>query len=148
VSPPLADVNTTAPPKFFQPSKPSSPEWTATKMTTYSTQQSTRNHFVDPPSLLERVIAGLPSGLAAKIQRLWDRQSYSAVSTQQSKVPRSLRQIPQRWNVRRLLSLPHLLVAVWALLLLWGERWVFRSSVNECEWGNWERWVSFVNIVG
>lgn len=29
---------------------------------------------------------------------------------------------------------------VWALLLLWGERWVFQSSINECKWGQWERW--------
>lgn len=49
-----------------------------------------------------------------------------------------------RWNPRRLMSLPHLLVALWALLLLWGERWVFERAVEACEWETWERWVSFV----
>jgi hypothetical protein len=94
------------------------------------------------PSLLARVIAGLPSGLAAQMQRLWDRQNYSSVSTGQKKLPLSLRQVSKGWNARRLLSLPHLLIAFWLLLLLWGERWVFQSSIKACEWGKWERWVS------
>lgn len=42
---------------------------------------------------------------------------------------------------RRVLSFPHLLVAVWVVVLLWGERWVFRSKVESCEWGKWESWV-------
>jgi hypothetical protein len=109
---------------------------------------STRDRFVEPPSVLDRIIAGMPSGLAAQIQRLWERQSYSGVSTQQSKIPRTLRQVQQRWSIRRLMSLPHLLVAIWALLLLWGERWVFRSSIKECEWNRWERWVSATAIGG
>lgn len=95
-------------------------------------------------SLLDRVLAGLPSGLAAEMQRLFNRQSQSSVSTQQtSPLPRALRQAQRSWLPRRLLSLPHLFVGIWVLVLLWGERWVFQSSVDQCEWGNWERWVSF-----
>lgn len=110
---------------------------------TMSPYYSTHDHVVEPPSILNRVIAGLPGGLAVQIQRLWDTQSYSSISTHQSRIPRPLRNA-QRWNLRRLLNLPHLLVAIWALLLLWGERWVFKSALEACEWGTWERWVSSV----
>ncbi|KAL2154442.1 hypothetical protein VTH82DRAFT_3118 [Thermothelomyces myriococcoides] len=40
----------------------------------------------------------------------------------------------------RLFSFPHLLVAAWVILLLWGERWVFHSKVESCHWRNWENW--------
>lgn len=103
--------------------------------------RSTRDHFVEPPSILERLIAGLPSGLAAQMQRLWDRQSYNPVATNSWRPPKSLRQIQGNWNLRRLLSLPHIFVVLWVLLLLWGERWVFQRSIEDCEWGKWERWV-------
>lgn len=41
---------------------------------------------------------------------------------------------------RRLLSFPHLLVALWMLVMLWGERWVFASRVSSCDWDHWEDW--------
>ena len=43
---------------------------------------------------------------------------------------------------RRLLSLPHAFVLLWVVVLLWGERWVFRSAIEACKWEGWERWVS------
>ncbi|KAI0474590.1 hypothetical protein F4859DRAFT_481316 [Xylaria cf. heliscus] len=41
---------------------------------------------------------------------------------------------------RRLFSFPHLLVALWLLVLLWGERWTFASKVDRCDWDHWEDW--------
>ncbi|KAK5992540.1 Cell division control 1-like protein [Cladobotryum mycophilum] len=41
---------------------------------------------------------------------------------------------------RRLLSFPHLLVLFWLVILLWGERWIFDSKVQDCDWKNWEKW--------
>lgn len=41
----------------------------------------------------------------------------------------------------RLVSFPHLLVVLWVVVLLWGERWVFHSKVESCHWSNWEHWV-------
>ncbi|KAI2626407.1 hypothetical protein GGS21DRAFT_530269 [Xylaria nigripes] len=41
---------------------------------------------------------------------------------------------------RRLLSFPHLLVGLWVLILLWGERWIFASNVQSCDWDHWEDW--------
>lgn len=43
---------------------------------------------------------------------------------------------------RRLLSIPHLLVAMWMVVMLWGERWKFTGSVQSCDWDHWEKWVS------
>jgi hypothetical protein len=47
----------------------------------------------------------------------------------------------QNLTYNRLCSVPHLLVAVWVVVLLWGERWVFHSKVESCHWSNWESWV-------
>lgn len=44
-------------------------------------------------------------------------------------------------SYNRLFSFPHLLVAAWIVVLLWGERWVFHSAVEECAWEKWEKWV-------
>ncbi|KAI1855553.1 hypothetical protein JX266_000418 [Neoarthrinium moseri] len=41
---------------------------------------------------------------------------------------------------RRLLSFPHLLVALWMLVMLYGERWTFTSKVQSCDWDHWEKW--------
>lgn len=95
------------------------------------------------PSIFSRLLAALPNGLAVQMQRIWERQNYNGVSTTSSgNIPRSLRQVERNWNVRRLLSLPMVLVALWTLLLLWGEKWVFESSIKECRWDQWEKWVS------
>jgi hypothetical protein len=110
-------------------------------MSSFYPPRSTREHFVEPP-ILDRIISRLPGGIGTQMQSLWDKLSYSNVSTQSSTPPKSLRQAKVNWNPARLLSLPHLFVTIWVLLLLWGERWVFERSISRCEWGKWERWVS------
>ncbi|KAL2270202.1 hypothetical protein VTJ83DRAFT_2386 [Remersonia thermophila] len=40
----------------------------------------------------------------------------------------------------RLFAFPHLLVAIWFFMLLWGERWAFHSKVQRCRWSAWEKW--------
>jgi hypothetical protein len=108
-----------------------------------ATRRSSRDHFIEPPSLLDHIIAGLPSGLSVQMHNLLNRLSYNNVSTRVSRIPRSLRQAQRNWHPRKLLNLPHLFVAIWVVLLLWGERWVFQSSIEACSWDQWERWVSF-----
>lgn len=39
-------------------------------------------------------------------------------------------------------GLPLLLIATWILTLWWGERVVFRRSIEQCAWDRWETWVS------
>lgn len=66
-----------------------------------------------------------------------DRHTYSNVSTGQK------RRGGWNWNWKALFKLPHLFIAVWVLVLWWGERWVFWNAVRECEWDRWERWVRY-----
>ncbi|KAK0618065.1 hypothetical protein B0T17DRAFT_536803 [Bombardia bombarda] len=52
----------------------------------------------------------------------------------------SARRLRRNLTVRRIFSFPHLLVAIWVVLLLWGERWVFHSEIEDCHWDKWENW--------
>jgi len=60
-------------------------------------------------------------------------------------VARALRQARRNFTAARLFNVPHLLVVVWFVILLWGERWVFHSRVERCHWSDWENWVSLLN---
>ncbi|CAG8974931.1 hypothetical protein HYALB_00007608 [Hymenoscyphus albidus] len=103
--------------------------------TYYSTSRSTRDHFVEPPSLLASTLARFPSEISVQIHRMCERSGIAnGVSTRQ----RGLRR--WRWGWRDWVNLPHALIAVWFVVLLWGERWVFQNAVEDCRWGNWERW--------
>lgn len=100
-------------------------------------RHSFRDHFVEPPSILNRIIAALPRSVAGLLKRLWERESYRIQT-----LPRTLRHSYRTFSFRNLVSFPHILVALWVVVLLWGERWAFSSSVNACNWKAWERWVS------
>lgn len=54
---------------------------------------------------------------------------------------RALHQLKRNLVPRRLISFPHLLVLIWMLIVLWGERWIFESKVADCAWSDWEKWV-------
>ncbi|KAG6041108.1 hypothetical protein E4U41_005978 [Claviceps citrina] len=53
---------------------------------------------------------------------------------------RTAHQIRRNMVPRRVLSFPHFLFLFWVVILLWGERWVFESKVQKCEWEKWEKW--------
>ncbi|KAL8302076.1 hypothetical protein RB597_002451 [Gaeumannomyces tritici] len=57
-----------------------------------------------------------------------------------SLLSRAALQVRRNLTSRRLLSFPHLMVAMWLLVLLWGERWVFGTKVEQCRWDRWEKW--------
>ncbi|KAF2186916.1 hypothetical protein K469DRAFT_705447 [Zopfia rhizophila CBS 207.26] len=44
------------------------------------------------------------------------------------------------WSVRKALSLVKVLIVVWFVTLYWGERSIFKGSINSCRWENWENW--------
>jgi hypothetical protein len=54
---------------------------------------------------------------------------------------RTAHQIRRNLTPRRLLSFPHVLFLFWVVILLWGEKWVFDTKVEKCDWGHWENWV-------
>ena len=47
--------------------------------------------------------------------------------------------VPQSRKSR---SLPFLLIILWIVTLRWGERGVFKHSVEHCTWDTWESWAS------
>ncbi|KAI9813357.1 MAG: hypothetical protein M1832_006315 [Thelocarpon impressellum] len=44
-----------------------------------------------------------------------------------------------RWS-KRIVNIPNVVILAWLILLWWGERRVFASSVEDCHWKKWERW--------
>ncbi len=105
-------------------------------------RQSTRDHFVEPPSILDRFFQALPGGTALLLQRLWARVSYAFMHRESLRIPKTWQEVQQRFDPRLLLNIPNAFILFWVFFLLWGERWVFQSSINACQWDKWERWVS------
>ena len=112
---------------------------------------SRRNHFVEPPGLADRLTAALPGGprtvLAAAKSRV-----YAGIEHIKAAYVRERRD-KRRFGVilallRLVLTIPNLLLLVWLGTLWWGERTVFKDSVQECKWDSWESWVSTVLLAG
>lgn len=72
------------------------------------------------------------------LQHLWNTRGKRATLAFLYELAHQLR---RNLTLRRLSSFPHLLVVIWALVLLWGERWIFHTKVESCHWSNWEKWV-------
>ncbi|KAF2750692.1 hypothetical protein M011DRAFT_437083 [Sporormia fimetaria CBS 119925] len=49
------------------------------------------------------------------------------------------------WSWRRMSSVSRVLVLLWVVMMYWGERTVFKNSIAECKWENWERWSDDAN---
>ena len=106
---------------------------------------SSRSSFTYPPryypdnstSLLDD-LRTLVAQVVRALVRFWrERGRRMAYATVLSLAHR----LRQNLTYRRLVSFPHLLVAAWVVVLLWGERWAFHSKVESCHWSNWESWV-------
>lgn len=46
-------------------------------------------------------------------------------------------------TIRRMFRIPNLLIFLWLFTLWWGERLVFRQSIESCDWSDWEEWVIY-----
>lgn len=44
--------------------------------------------------------------------------------------------------LKRVFTIANAIILLWILTLWWGERTVFRESIEACAWENWESWVS------
>ena len=88
-------------------------------------------------SLTDDCLAGVKGG-ARSLWRFWKGSGRHLAG---GLAVNMLRRVRHNLAMRRLLSFPHALVAVWVLLLLWGERWVYHSRVEDCHWSSWENWV-------
>lgn len=72
------------------------------------------------------------------LHRFWNARGKRATLAFLLEVAHQLR---RNLTLRRLSSFPHLMVVIWAVVLLWGERWIFHTKVESCHWSNWEKWV-------
>ncbi|KAI1959288.1 hypothetical protein LOZ58_004559 [Ophidiomyces ophidiicola] len=103
--------------------------------------RSHRDHFVEPPSVMERAYHSLPH--AAKTVLLVLRARGDAVAAAYSRERRRVKHKRGGWALallRLLFSLPTLMIGMWFVTLWWGERTVFRDAVDECVWDKWEKW--------
>ncbi|KAI0126903.1 cell division control protein [Xylariales sp. AK1849] len=78
----------------------------------------------------------------ALFNRLWVYSNGRGRATAYNLAMQSARRVKMNLAARRLLSFPHLLVAMWVFVMLWGERWAFTSKVQSCDWDHWEKWPS------
>lgn len=107
--------------------------------------RSSRDHFMEPPSIVSRVLNVLPTRLAVLAMRILDRPR--GAIAQFPTTLRNARRAARRPTLRSFVNIPNAFIAVWVLLLLWGERWAFHSAIKQCRWENWERWVSYLRDV-
>ncbi|PSR88474.1 putative frost protein [Coniella lustricola] len=90
----------------------------------------------DDSSLLDDCITGVRKWWRSLL-RFWDTKGKKGMG---ALLWLSAQQVRKNLALYRLVSFPHVLVAVWMLVLLWGERWVFHTAVESCSWDNWENW--------
>lgn len=51
-------------------------------------------------------------------------------------------------RVKRLLTVPNVLTTSWAILLWYGESYIFKRAISKCQWDNWEADVSpFIRLL-
>ena len=94
--------------------------------------RSSRNRYTDPPSLVQLLSGSIVRKAQGFRGRLRD------VVEGPSSPDRPAR---QGNFLKRILTVPTLLILLWAWTIWWGERLAFRTSVAECRWDNWEHWV-------
>ncbi|KAK3335411.1 calcineurin-like phosphoesterase-domain-containing protein [Cercophora scortea] len=86
------------------------------------------------------LVEDLRAFIASTIRSLWRfwnergrRMTLAALVSAAHRLRRNL-------TYNRLLSFPHLLVGLWIVVVLWGERWIFHTKVEDCHWSKWENW--------
>jgi hypothetical protein len=94
--------------------------------------RSSRNRYTDPPSLAQLLFGNIVRKAQGFRDRLQD------VAGGPSSPDRPAR---QRNFLNRILTVPTLLVLLWAWTIWRGERSAFQTSVAECRWDRWEHWV-------
>lgn len=74
-----------------------------------------------------------------KLLRFWNTRGKRATA---AFLLQAAHQLRRNLVISRLFSFPHVLVILWAVVLMWGERWVYHTTVEKCHWSNWEKWPS------
>ncbi|KAI1334317.1 putative manganese ion homeostasis [Xylariaceae sp. FL0016] len=74
------------------------------------------------------------------LRRMWEYSQGRGRHSAWQLTVNGAQQLRRNMARRRVLSFPHLLVAFWVLVMLWGERWTFANRVRSCDWDHWEDW--------
>ncbi|KAI2626046.1 hypothetical protein GGS26DRAFT_189425 [Hypomontagnella submonticulosa] len=98
--------------------------------------RNSNNNNGDFQSICDDILASARTML----ERLWGYANGRGKHIAWSLATKAAHQVRRNLTPRRLLSFPHLLVVLWMLIMLWGERWVFASRVQSCDWDHWEDW--------
>ena len=92
------------------------------------------NATTESPKLLEQILNALPPWVSELITELR--------APPDGRSRRDLKAMGRR-VFRRVATVTNFLILFWFWTLWWGERTVFRESLESCSWGNWEKWVSY-----
>ncbi|KAI1502989.1 putative manganese ion homeostasis [Biscogniauxia marginata] len=103
--------------------------------TSYDEDYGPRDHS-DFQSICDDIAAGAKSLL----RRAWAYGNGPGKQMAWSLAMRAAYQFRRNMIRRRIFSLPHLLVVLWMVVMLWGERWTFANKVRSCDWDHWEDW--------
>ena len=120
-------------------------------MTTHQNGHPFRNALVDQAGKKRRTSDELPSFLGSYIPVLQDGPAQGYPSSSRLKTQVDWSEVRRRswgiirtirsWQPKNLLYVPLALIVIWWVVLWWGEEVVFRRSVEDCSWSNWESWV-------
>jgi hypothetical protein len=94
--------------------------------------RSSRNRYTDPPSLTELLFGSIVRKAQSFRNRLRDAVGGPSSPDRPAR---------QESFLNRILTVPTLLVLLWAWTIWRGERSAFQTSAAECRWDSWERWV-------
>lgn len=110
-------------------------------MTLLHNDYSSRSPFAEPTTL-EKLSQRLPAIFRWGADRIRTRVAFfgnipSLITRRSNGRPGAVKTVLQTlFTVRTALAL------LWGLTLWWGERTVFKESLEACNWSNWEKWVS------
>lgn len=100
----------------------------------------------DSSGLLIQLRDSLPPWIRQTIAEMRSRPLSSLLQTGRGDARSYGFKITGRILLRRLFTFSNLLVLLWFWLLWWGERRVFRDSLEGCTWGDWEAWVRIFSL--
>lgn len=100
----------------------------------------------DSPSLLFQLRDALPPRIRQAIAEMRSRPLSSLLQTGRGDARSYEFKNTGRILLRRLITLANLLILLWFWVLWWGERRVFRDSLEGCTWGEWEAWVRIFSL--
>ncbi|KAI2616079.1 hypothetical protein GGR54DRAFT_249505 [Hypoxylon sp. NC1633] len=108
--------------------------------TTLPTSSSSYDYGNRNSSDFQSICDDIFAGAKTMVSRLWGYTNGRGRHAAWGLATNGAQQIRRNLTRRRLLSFPHLLVVLWMLVMLWGERWIFASRVRSCDWDHWENW--------